>query len=90
MNKADYQRSNAAQRGPGRLEQRTYFCFKINPLALAPRWKDACFGTVIQVKQLRKRVDGSQPGTEVSYFLSNAEPTNLQEANDLFDAIRHH
>jgi hypothetical protein len=88
--KADYDRSDAAQRGHGRLEQRIYFCFKINPLALAPRWKDSGIGTVIQVKRLRQRLDGSQLATEVSYFLSNAQPTNLQEANDLFDAIRHH
>ncbi|WP_338873446.1 hypothetical protein WBJ53_30565 [Spirosoma sp. SC4-14] len=42
------------------------------------------------MERIRQKLHGSQLTTETSYFLSNTQPTNQQEANDLFDAIRHH
>jgi predicted transposase YbfD/YdcC len=90
VNKADYERSDAPQRGHSRLEQRTYSCFNVNPLALAIRWKDSGVSTLIRVNRIRQKLVGTQRSEEVSYFLSNAQPTKQTEADDLFDAIRQH
>lgn len=90
LHQADYERSDVPQRGHGRIEQRTYLSFKVNPLALAPRWKDAGIGTLVRVKRIRHRLDGGQSTEEVSYFLSNTQPDSQPEADELFDAIRHH
>ena len=90
VKKATFERSDELQRGHGRLEQRTYSCFRVNPLALALRWKDAGIVTFIRVKRVRQKLDGSQLSEEVSYFISNVQPTNQAGANELFDAIRQH
>ena len=90
LNKAEYERCDAGQRGHGRIEQRNYFCFRISPLALASRWKDAGIVTLIRVQRIRQMVVGGQLAEEVSYFLSNLSPLNQNEADELFDAIRHH
>ncbi|WP_041341303.1 ISAs1 family transposase [Runella slithyformis] len=73
-----YERTDAIQRGHGRLEERTYSCFSINPLALDLRWKDSGMATFICVKRIRQNLDGTQLTEEVSYFISN------------FDALRQH
>jgi len=90
VTKADYQRSDMPQRGHGRIDQRNYCCFRLKPLALAPRWQDAGISTLIRVNRIRQRLDGSQRTEEVSYFLSNTQPATSQEAYELFDAIRQH
>ena len=90
INNTDYERSDEPQVGHGRVEQRTYGCFAVSPLALAPRWKDAGMRTLIRVQRIRQKLAGSQLTQEVNYFLSNAQPTNQSEADELFDAIRHH
>ncbi len=88
VKKATYERSDELQRGHGRLEQRSYSCFGVNPLALAARWKDAGLVTFIRVERVRQRLDGSQLWEEVSYFLRTSQPTTQAAANELFDAIR--
>ena len=90
VNKANYQRIDPIQRGHGRLEQRTYCCFKLNSSALAPRWMQAGIITLIQVKRTRQSLGDSQLTEEVSFFLSNHQPVNQTQANELFDAIRQH
>lgn len=90
INKVAYERSDTAQRGHGRIDQRHYGCLSVSPLALAPRWKDAGISTLLRVKRIRQGLDGSGRTEEVSYFLSNAQPANQSEANELFDAIRQH
>ena len=90
INKEAFERRDAPQRGHGRVEQRTYGCFTVSPLALASRWKEAGISTLIRVQRNRQRVDGSRLSEEVSYFLSNSQPTSQPEADELFDAIRHH
>jgi predicted transposase YbfD/YdcC len=90
VKKADYDRRDAPKRGHGRLEQRSYQCFSVSPTALAPRWKEAGLSTLIRVKRIRQTLAGSQQSTEMAYFLSNRQPANQQEADELFDAIRHH
>ncbi len=90
INKAAYERSDAAQRGHGRIDQRHYCCLAVSPFAVALRWKDAGISTLIGVKRIRQGIDGSERTEEVSYFLSNAQPANQTEADELFDAIRQH
>lgn len=90
VNKADYERHDAPRRGHGRVEQRSYSCFSLNPTALAPRWKDAGLSTLIRVKRIRHKLNGDQLSEEESYFLSNMPPANQQEAEELFDAIPQH
>lgn len=69
---ADYTRMDEPQRGHGRLESRHYTCFKIGPTALDARWQDAGLRTLLCVRRSRQNLDGSNPTTVVSYFLSNA------------------
>ena len=59
MNKADYQRSDAPQRGHGRIDQRHYSCLPVSPFALAPRWSDAGISTLLRVKRIRQGLDGN-------------------------------
>ena len=90
VNLAAYQRSDTVKRGHGRLEQRIYSCFSLNPLSLAARWRHAGIGTLIRVKRIRQKLDNTQRSEAVSYFISNAQVTNQTEANEIFDAIRQH
>lgn len=90
VKKSLYERTDAIQRGHGRLEERTYSCFSINPLALDLRWKDSGMATFICVKRIRQNLDGTQLTEEVSYFISNTEPTTQSQADELFDALRQH
>ena len=90
VNKAEYERSDEAQGGHGRIDQRHYSSLPVNPLALAVQWKHAGISRLIRVNRIRQGLDGSQRSEEVSYFLSNVQPANLQEAHGLFDAIRQH
>jgi len=90
LTQAEYERCDAPQRGHGRVDQRRYGCFKVRPTALATRWKETGITTVVQVKRSRQRLDGRELTEEVSYFLSNTQPLNPQQAGELFDAIRQH
>lgn len=90
VRQAEYERSDEPQRGHGRIDQRHYSCFRVNPLALAVRWNDAGISTLIRVKRIRQGLDGRQKPEEVSYFLSNAQPTSPQESHELFKAISQH
>ena len=90
VNKPDYERSDAAQRGHGRIDQRHYSCLPVSPLALALRWNNAGISTLLRVKRIRQGLDGSGRTEEMSYFLSNTQPSNQTEADELFDAIRQH
>ena len=73
-----------------RIDQRSYRCFTLAGTTFAPRWKDAGLNTLLIVKRSRQNLDGSVLSEEVSYFLSNAQPTTQAQADELFDAIRHH
>ncbi|GAB2803289.1 hypothetical protein GCM10027275_56470 [Rhabdobacter roseus] len=90
MNRATYEHLDAAQRGHGRIEQRSYCCFPLNTTSFAPRWKDAGISILIRVQRIRQKLDGSPLSEEVNYFLSNLLPTTQKDANELFEAIRHH
>ena len=85
-----YKRSDKAQRGHGRVEQRSYACFTITPTALAPRWQDAGLATLIRVVRNRQGLRGETPTQAVSNFISNNQPSSQQEADGLFEAIREH
>ena len=90
VNQAEYERTDVAQRGHGRIDQRSYRCFTLAGCVLAPRWKNAGLKTLVIVKRMRQNLAGSLLSEEVSYFLSNSRPTTQAEAEELFDAIRRH
>ena len=90
VEKPIYERADGFERGHGRLEQRTYSCFRINPLALAVRWQDSGIATLIRVRRIRQKLDGTQFSQDISYFVSNNQPSRQSEADELFDAIRQH
>ena len=83
---------NADMRGRpcGRIDQRSYRCFTLAGCVLFPRWKDAGLKTLVIVKRSRQNMEGKLLSDEVGYFLSNSRPTIQAEADELFDAIRHH
>lgn len=81
----------ATRGGPcRRIDQRSYACYELRPNALAARWRKAGMGTYVEVTRTRKSLDGKQISQETCYYVSNARPANLQEAEELFDAIRRH
>ena len=90
VDKPIYERADTPRRGHGRLEERTYSCFGLNPLALALRWKDSGMATCIRVNRIRQKLDGTHRSEDISYFISNTQPTTQTEADELFDAIRQH
>lgn len=90
VGKTTYERSDVAQRGHGRIDQRSYRCFTLAGSVFAPRWKDGGLNTLIIVKRIRQSLDGTLLSEEESYFLSNSRPTTQAEADELFDAIRCH
>lgn len=90
MGVAIYERSDKTIRGHGRVEQRRYACFTISPAALAPRWQAAGLVTLTQVIGKRQGLRGESASEETSYFVSNSEPANQCQADELFDAIRQH
>jgi len=90
VTQADYERNDAAHRGHGRIEQRSYQCFSVTEGGLAPRWQAGGMRVFIKVNRLRQKLRGSQSSQEASYFMSNAAPSSQAEADELFDAIRHH
>ena len=87
---AAFERVDAPQRGHGRVEQRSDQCFSMSPTALAPRWHTAGLATLIRVVRNRQGLRGEAPTQEVSYFVSNCQPTSQPEADELFDALHHH
>ena len=90
VNQSEYKRTDLAQRGHGRVDQRSYSCYTLAGPILALRWKDAGLKTVIIVKRNRQELKGNLLSQEVSYFLSNGPPTTQGEAEELVDAIHHH
>lgn len=90
LTQATFERVDVPQRGHGRVEQRSYKCFSLNLLALAPRWHTTGLATLIRVVRNRQGLRGEAPTQEVSYFVSNCQPTTQPEADELFDALRQH
>ena len=85
---ADYERVDEQTKHHGRVEQRTYRCFRLRPTALAPRWQTTGLATLICVK--RHRQQAGVVSQEVSYFVTNSQPASESEVDELFDAIRQH
>ena len=90
VEKAAYERSDEAQRGHGRIEQRSYRCFRVDSSALAQRWQASGLSWVIAVKRLEYTLAGEKMSETTSYFVSNAQVVDQKQANALFDAIRQH
>ncbi|MCY7358148.1 MAG: hypothetical protein LH609_11945 [Rudanella sp.] len=66
IHKAAYERSDVAQRGHSRIDQRSYRCFTLAGSVLAPRWKDAGLKTLIIVKRSRQDLKGGLLSEEVT------------------------
>ena len=85
---ADYEWVDKEVKHHGRVEQRTYRCFNLPHSALHQRWLPTGLCTLICV--LRCREIAGIPGQEMSYYVSNQQPSGQLEANELFNAIRGH
>lgn len=88
--KAAYQRSDEPERAHGRLDQRSYAAYALQPEALAPRWRKAGVSTLLEVSRSRNKLGGDLTSQETCYYISNDWPANQTEADELFDAIRGH
>ncbi len=88
--KASYERADEPERGHGRVDQRSYACYDLQPDALASRWRKVGMGSCIEVSRTRSSLDGSQVSQETCRYVTNARPANQAEADELFDAIRRH
>lgn len=85
---ANYEQVDAPKKHHGRTEQRTYRCYSVPILTLAPRWHTTGLATLIRVERHRQQAGVSSQ--EVSYFVSNSQPASQPQAAELFDAIRRH
>lgn len=85
---ADYEQFDVIKKRHGRKEQRTYRCYSLGSLVLAPRWQTTGLATLIRVE--RHRQQGDIVSQEISYFVSNSLPSSQLQAAELFDAIRQH
>lgn len=85
---ADYEQVEAETKRHGRTEQRTYHCYLLEPVLMAPRWQTTGLATLIRVERYRQQ--SNVVSREVSYFVSNAKPVSQLQAVELFAAIRHH
>lgn len=85
---ADYEQLDAETKRHGRTEQRTYRCYSLWSLALAPRWQTTGLATLICVE--RRRQQSGVESREISYYVSNAQPASPSQAAELFTAIRQH
>lgn len=88
FNVAEYEQVDAEIKHHGRTEQRTYRCYSLGSLPLARRWHTTGLATLICVE--RHRQQGGVVSQEVSYFVTNAQPTSQLQATELFAAIRQH
>ncbi len=88
FDKADYEQVDEEKKRHGRLEQRTYRCYSLQPSGLAPRWHTTGLSTLVCVE--RQGPQGAMAQQAVSYFVSNLQPRSQCEAADLFAAIRQH
>lgn len=88
FNVADYERVDKKVKHHGRIEQRTYRCFKLPESALDKRWQSTGLCTLICV--LRSREKSGLVSEEMSYYVSNQQPDSQLEADELFNAIRSH
>lgn len=87
---AEFSRDDAPKRGHGRLQQRSYQCFKINRSNLATRWQVGGPQSLIVVNRQRQSLDGEGTTNEKSYYASNAIPECQADADELFNAVRQH
>lgn len=85
-----YERQDVAQRGHGRIDQRSYACFSMNKNPLAPRWQASGMQTLVRVARIRQTLAGVELSRDVSYFVSNALVEQQAQATELFEAVRQH
>ena len=85
-----FTRLDDSRRGHGRVEQRSYRCFALVRSTLDTRWHAGGPLSLVVVSRRRETLRGTLLSEELSYFVSNAEPTTQAHADELFDAVRHH
>jgi predicted transposase YbfD/YdcC len=77
-------------KGHGREETRAYYCKNISGEYFDKRWKFAGLTTLIMVKRTRIINSSGKYSEDVSYYMSNENPTDLTKAKHLFEHIRLH
>lgn len=86
----NYQYEAAPEKGHGRIEQRAYSCFDIEGAYFDKRWDKAGFKNLIKVERQRFVCNRQTNSVQISYFLSNMNVQNEQDAMELFQAVRQH
>ena len=89
-NKAAYQDESKIEKGHGREEQRSYWCYDIGGEYIDKRWEQAGFKYLIKVKRKRTICNRNKFSEETAYFLTNRNVQNRGDAMELFQAIRQH
>lgn len=89
-NKALYQDESKIEKGHGREEQRSYWCYDIKGEYIDKRWEQASFKYLIQVKRKRAICNRNKYSEETAYFLTNKNVQNRADAMELFQAVRQH
>lgn len=85
-----FQYNSAWERGHGRLEQRNYSCYPTKGAYIDKRWAKAGLKTLLKVQRQRFVCNSQNKSVQISYFLSNMELHNEQDALELFQAVRRH
>ena len=81
------------EKGHGRKEQRNYNSFDLHGAYIDKRWDDSGMKTLIQVERQRIVCRGEielNTSVQISYFISNMEVQNKDQALELFGAVRDH
>lgn len=86
----DYSYESKVEKGHGRKEQRSYWCYNIENEYMDKRWENAGFKNLIKVKRERVICNKNTHSEQIAYFLTNKIVQNQQDAEELFNAVRQH
>ena len=65
------ERTDAAERKHGRVDERHYVCYGMPALSRSSRWQASALSTLVLVTRSRKTRSGMELSHHVSYFVSN-------------------
>lgn len=74
-------------KGHGRIDIRHYCHFDVSDEYFDERWNKSGFRSLFKVERKRINLKTNEESTEISYYMSNADP---KEQDDYFGAIRGH
>lgn len=78
-----------AEKGHGRIDQRSYKSFDLGLAYFDKRWDFSNFQTLVQVDREIYECATKKESKETSYYISNFKTTD-QKDHELFDAVRNH